>query len=119
MSLVGDVTTSWFHRAVHLMLVLFTVTFGNFLLRGVTVGLCYINLEKFVSIRMDKDVNFTKPQTEWIQTQEIFSEIKLLRKIDKPKKLLPVLCNRILNSSLWRILYFGSINIGFLLSMTR
>jgi hypothetical protein len=118
MALGSQVLHSLYKAALFVILyVLFA--FGTFLLRGVTLAICYVSLEKFASVRMDKNITLTKPQVEWIQTEELFSDIELLRKLPTPSLRISKLCLTIKESTQWAVIYYFVIIAGFLFNVSE
>lgn len=107
------------YKGVALCFVYCLAAFGTFLLRGVTLSVCYVSLEKFASVRMDKNITLTKPQVEWIQTEEMFSDIELLRKLPTPHFRFSKWCFYIKESTTWAVIYYFAIVIGFLFNITQ
>jgi hypothetical protein len=100
-------------------LVYAVIALVTFLLRGVTLAVCYVSLEKFSSNRMDKNITLTKPQVEWIQTEELFSEMRLLRKLPTPTLILSKWCLIIKESAIWVFIYYFIIIAGFLINFAQ
>lgn len=93
--------------------------FVTFVLRGVTLSICYVSLEKFASVRMDKKIALTRPQVEWIQTEEMLSDVELLRKLPNAKLGLSKWCLAVKESTHWAVIYYTVIIAGFLFNISQ
>lgn len=109
----------YLYKLVLLGLVYAAIAFVTFLLRGVTLAVCYVSLEKFSSNRMDKNLTLSRAQVEWIQTEELFSEIRLLRKLPTPALKLSQWCLAIKESTIWVFIYYSIITVGFLINFAQ
>lgn len=115
--LTASFTKNILELVVSILFSYISVVFINMSLRGVCMSLSYISLEMFGSVRMDSKADLSKPQIEWIKTQELLSGVQLLIKQKRVRGYFSRLSQKILESKLWNLTYYSTLITGFIFNL--
>lgn len=112
----GNNSITFLHQFLHITLVVIFSTFINYCFRGLSVALCYVSMDR---LGIEKSSELTKPQLEYIQTEEHLTGTKLLLQVAKPLHPISRFCFYLRTNLYWRIIYNTVVIAGFLINLVR